>query len=79
MSGTHHVTFSVGFALQTLGFRIINSVVWEKPDPPPNAFHTAFTHPKAVAGTALAGFSRRLAMRGLLNEFPQLGFHEGPG
>ena len=21
-----------------------NSVVWEKPDPPPNALHTAFTH-----------------------------------
>ena len=24
--------------------RIINSLVWEKPDPPPNALHTAFTH-----------------------------------
>ena len=44
VSGTHHVIFSIGFALQTLGFRIINSVVWEKPDPPPNALHTAFTH-----------------------------------
>jgi site-specific DNA-methyltransferase (adenine-specific) len=49
VSGTHHVIFSVGFALQSSGFRIINSVVWEKPDPPPNALHTAFTHPKAVA------------------------------
>ena len=49
VSGTHHVIFSIGFALQTLGFRIINSVAWEKPDPPPNALHTAFTHPKAVA------------------------------
>jgi site-specific DNA-methyltransferase (adenine-specific) len=44
VSGTHHVIFSIGFALQTLGFRIINSVAWEKPDPPPNALHTAFTH-----------------------------------
>jgi site-specific DNA-methyltransferase (adenine-specific) len=44
VSGTHHVIFSLGFALQTLGFRVINSVVWEKPDPPPNALHTAFTH-----------------------------------
>ena len=44
VSGTHHVIFSIGFALQTLGFRVINSVVWEKPDPPPNALHTAFTH-----------------------------------
>jgi site-specific DNA-methyltransferase (adenine-specific) len=44
VSGTHHVIFSLGFALQTLGFRVINSVVWEKLDPPPNALHTAFTH-----------------------------------
>ena len=44
VSGTHHIIFSIGFALQTLKFRVINSVVWEKPDPPPNALHTAFTH-----------------------------------
>lgn len=44
VSGTHHVIFSIGFALQTLGFRVINSVVWEKPDPPPNTRRTTFTH-----------------------------------
>ncbi len=44
VTGTHHIIFSLGFALQRLGFRIINSVVWQKPDPPPNALHTAFTH-----------------------------------
>ena len=44
VSGTHHVVFSIGFALQTLGFRVINSVVWQKPDPPPNTRHTSFTH-----------------------------------
>jgi site-specific DNA-methyltransferase (adenine-specific) len=44
VTGTHHIIFSLGFALQTLGYRIINSVVWQKPDPPPNALHTAFTH-----------------------------------
>lgn len=44
VSGTHHVIFSLGFALQTGGFRVINSVAWEKPDPPPNARRTAFTH-----------------------------------
>jgi site-specific DNA-methyltransferase (adenine-specific) len=43
VSDTHHAIFSVGFALQASGFRIINSVVWERPDPPPNARHTAFT------------------------------------
>jgi DNA modification methylase len=26
VSGTHHVIFSFGFALQTLGFRIINDI-----------------------------------------------------
>jgi site-specific DNA-methyltransferase (adenine-specific) len=44
VTGTHHIVFSLGFALQRLGYRIINSVVWQKPDPPPNALHTAFTH-----------------------------------
>ena len=27
VSGTHHIIFSLGFALQSLGFRVINSVV----------------------------------------------------
>lgn len=44
VTGTHHVIFSIGFALQQLGFRIINDLVWQKPDPPPNARHTTFTH-----------------------------------
>jgi site-specific DNA-methyltransferase (adenine-specific) len=48
VTGTHHIIFSIGFALQSLGFRIINQISWVKPDPPPNALHTAFTHPKAV-------------------------------
>jgi site-specific DNA-methyltransferase (adenine-specific) len=52
VSGTHHVIFSLGFALQTLKFRVINSLAWEKPDPPPNALHTAFTHARASRGNA---------------------------
>jgi site-specific DNA-methyltransferase (adenine-specific) len=44
VTGTHHIIFSIGFALQRLGFRIINQIAWQKPDPPPNALHTAFTH-----------------------------------
>jgi site-specific DNA-methyltransferase (adenine-specific) len=36
ISGTHHVIHSVGFALQSLGFRILNGITWEKPNPPPN-------------------------------------------
>ena len=28
--------------------RLTNQITWAKPDPPPNALHTAFTHLKAV-------------------------------
>lgn len=44
VTGTHHIIFSLGFALQTLGFRVINQITWQKPDPPPNVSHTSFTH-----------------------------------
>lgn len=44
VSGTHHIIFSLGFALQSLSFRVINQIVWTKPDPVPNALYTAFTH-----------------------------------
>ena len=44
VSGTHHIIFSLGFTLQSLQYRIINQIAWQKPHPPPNALHTAFTH-----------------------------------
>ena len=31
--------------------QLMNAVAWEKPDPPPNALHTAFTHLNAVEAT----------------------------
>ena len=57
VSGTHRIIFSLGFALQSLGFRVINSVVWEKPNPPSNVLHTAFTHApmRPSSGRARAG------------------------
>jgi hypothetical protein len=48
VTGTHHIIFSLGFALQSMKFKLINQITWAKPDPPPNALHTAFTHLKAV-------------------------------
>ncbi len=30
MSGTHHILFSLGFALQTLGYRLINEAQYAK-------------------------------------------------
>ena len=44
VTGTHHVIFSVGFALQQLGFKILNDIAWEKPNPPPNLSCRYFTH-----------------------------------
>lgn len=44
VSGTHHVIFSVGFAMQVLGMKILNDITWEKPNPPPNLSCRYFTH-----------------------------------
>ena len=44
VSGTHHSIFLVGYVLQKLGFRILNDIVWEKPNPPPNLSCRYFTH-----------------------------------
>jgi site-specific DNA-methyltransferase (adenine-specific) len=44
VSGTSHVIYSVGFAMQQLGFKMLNEIVWEKPNPPPNLSCRYFTH-----------------------------------
>jgi site-specific DNA-methyltransferase (adenine-specific) len=44
VSGTHHLIYSVGFAMQKLGFKLLNDIVWEKPNPPPNLACRYFTH-----------------------------------
>lgn len=44
VSGTAHVIFSVGYAMQQLGFKLLNDVIWEKPNPPPNLSCRYFTH-----------------------------------
>ncbi len=44
ITATHHVLFSIGFALQELGFKILNLITWEKPNPPPNLSCRYFTH-----------------------------------
>lgn len=48
VSGTLHVYLSVGMALQQLGFRILNDIVWEKPAPPPNLGCRCFTHSSEI-------------------------------
>jgi site-specific DNA-methyltransferase (adenine-specific) len=44
VTGTQHVIFSVGFAMQQLGFKLLNTIAWEKPNPPPNLSCRYFTH-----------------------------------
>ena len=44
VSGTHHVIHSVGYAMQQLNMKLLNDIVWEKPNPPPNLSCRYFTH-----------------------------------
>lgn len=44
VSGTQHVIHSIGFAMQTLEYKILNDIIWEKPAPPPNLSCRYFTH-----------------------------------
>ncbi len=44
VTGTQHVIFSVGYAMQQLGMKILNDIAWEKPNPPPNLSCRYFTH-----------------------------------
>jgi site-specific DNA-methyltransferase (adenine-specific) len=44
VSGTMHNIYSVGHAMEELGFKIINNITWQKKNPPPNISRRAFTH-----------------------------------
>jgi len=44
VSGTLHIIYSIGFAMQQLNMKIMNNITWEKPNPPPNLACRYFTH-----------------------------------
>ena len=44
VSGTQHVIHSIGFAMQQADMRLLNDIVWIKPNPPPNLSCRFFTH-----------------------------------
>jgi site-specific DNA-methyltransferase (adenine-specific) len=44
VSGTQHVIFSIGYALQELGYHLLNTVTWFKPNAAPNLACRFFTH-----------------------------------
>ena len=48
MTGTLHIYPSVGMGMMQLGFRILNDIIWEKTNPPPNLGCRCFTHSTEV-------------------------------
>lgn len=48
VSGTMHIIYSVGYAMQQLGFKILNDIVWQKKNPPPNLSCRYFTHSSEI-------------------------------
>lgn len=44
VSGTMHVIYSIGYAMQQIGYKLLNDIAWEKPNPPPNLACRYFTH-----------------------------------
>ncbi|MFY0644229.1 MAG: site-specific DNA-methyltransferase [Bacteroidia bacterium] len=48
VSGTSHNIFSVGLTLQQLGFKILNTIIWEKSNPPPHLACRRFTHSNEI-------------------------------
>ena len=44
VSGTTHVIYSMGFAMQELGYKILNDIIWYKRNAPPNLSCRYFTH-----------------------------------
>ena len=44
VSGTTHIIYSIGFAMQELDYKILNDIVWYKRNAPPNLSCRYFTH-----------------------------------
>jgi site-specific DNA-methyltransferase (adenine-specific) len=64
VSGTQHVIFSVGFAMQELGYHLLNTVTWYKPNAAPNLACRFFTH-----STEILLWASPMKTRPLLHRF----------
>ncbi len=60
VSGTQHVIFNVGFAMQRLGFKLLNTVTWFKPNASPNLSCRYFTHSSEIVIWASPGAKGKL-------------------
>ncbi len=63
VSGTQHVIFSIGFAMQEIGFHLLNTVTWYKPNASPNLSCRFFTHSTEILLWASPTRSRPLRHR----------------
>lgn len=63
VSGTQHVIFSVGYAMQELGFHLLNTVTWYKPNAAPNLACRFFTHSTEILLWAAPMRTKPLAHR----------------
>ena len=63
VSGTQHVIFSVGYAMQELGYHLLNTVTWYKPNAAPNLACRFFTHSTELLLWASPLRARKLAHR----------------
>jgi site-specific DNA-methyltransferase (adenine-specific) len=63
VSGTQHVIFSVGYAMQELGFHLLNTITWYKPNAAPNLACRFFTHSTEILLWASPMKRRPLAHR----------------
>ncbi len=60
VSGTQHVIFNAGFAMQRLGFKLLNTVTWFKPNASPNLSCRYFTHSTEILIWASPGGKGKL-------------------
>jgi site-specific DNA-methyltransferase (adenine-specific) len=63
VSGTQHIIFSIGYAMQELGFHLLNTVTWYKPNASPNLACRFFTHSTEILLWASPSKRRPLAHR----------------
>jgi site-specific DNA-methyltransferase (adenine-specific) len=63
VSGTQHVIFSIGFAMQEMGYHLLNTVTWYKPNASPNLACRFFTHSTEILLWASPSKARPLAHR----------------
>ncbi len=72
VSGTTHIIYSLGFAMQELGYKILNDIVWYKRNAPPNLSCRYFTHStEIVLWAAKDKKSKHVFNYSLMKEFNQ--------